>query len=48
MERGQDGVEVKNVIDLVAGEEGYAALCAECEGTERNRTRPLRSPYCTV
>ena len=26
-----------------AGEEGYAVLCAGCEGIKRNGTRPLRS-----
>ena len=31
-----------------ANEEVYAALCAECEGNERNGTRPLRSLCCTV
>ena len=36
--KGQDGVEVKSMIDLVLGEEGYAAFCAGCEGSERNGT----------
>ena len=31
-----------------AGEEGYAALCARCEGRERNQIWPLRSTCCTV
>ena len=31
-----------------AGEEEYAAFCVECEGSERNGTRHLRSPCCTV
>ena len=31
-----------------AGEEGYAAFYAGCEGSERNGMRHLRSPYCTV
>ena len=25
-----------------AGEEGHIAICARCEGGERDRTRPLR------
>ena len=44
--RGQDGVEVKSMTDLV--KKLYANLCAGCEGSERNGTRPLRSPFCTV
>ena len=32
----------------VAGEEGYAVLCAGCKGGERNGMRPLRSPCGTV
>ena len=36
--RGQDGVEVEHDRSG-AGEEGYAALFAGCEG---NGTRPLR------
>ena len=31
-----------------AGEEGYAALFAGCEGSERIGTRPLRLPCSTV
>ena len=31
-----------------AGKEGYAVICGECEGCQRNGTRPLRSPCCTV
>ena len=31
-----------------ASEHGYAALCAGCEGSERNGMRPLRSPCCTL
>ena len=31
-----------------AGKEGYAALCARCEGGGINGTRPLRSPCGTV
>ena len=31
-----------------ADEEGYAVLCAECEGSERNGMRPFRSPCGTV
>ena len=27
-----------------AGKEGYAEICAGCEGSERNGMRPLRSP----
>ena len=41
--RGQDGEEIKSV-----GEVGYAAICARCEGDERDGTRPLRPPCCTV
>ena len=48
MERGQDEGEVKGKIDLVGGEEGYAELCAGCEGSERDGTMPFRSPCCTV
>ena len=43
--RGQDGVKVKNMIDLVLVND---AKCAGCEGNERNGTRPLRPPSCTV
>ena len=32
----------------VVGEEEYAALCAECEGSERNGARPLKFTCCTV
>ena len=31
-----------------AGEEGYATLCVECEGSERDVRRPVRSPCCIV
>ena len=31
-----------------AGEEGYAALCAGCEGSERNGMKSIRSPCGTV
>ena len=48
MAKGQEGVKVKSMIDLVAGEKGYVALCSECEGSERNGTWPLGSPYCTA
>ena len=46
--RGQDGVEIKSMIDLVAGEEGHDAICAGCEGGERDGMRPLRPLCCTV
>ena len=29
-----------------AGEERYAALCASCEGSDRNRASPCTSPCC--
>ena len=32
----------------VAGEERYVALSAGCEGSERNRSRLIRSPCGTV
>ena len=32
----------------LTGEEGYAAICAGCDGGEGNGTIPLRSLYCTV
>ena len=32
-----------------AGKERYAALCAVCESSKRNGTRPFGSPpYCTA
>ena len=31
-----------------AGEEGYAAICAECEHSKKNLTRPLRPPCYTM
>ena len=31
-----------------AGEERYAAFCAECEDSEKNGSRHLRPPYFTV
>ena len=31
-----------------AGEEGYAAICAGCEGGEKDGRRPLRPPCYTV
>ena len=31
-----------------AGEEGYATICANCEGGERDGSRPLRPLCCTV
>ena len=44
--KGRAGVEVKSMIDS-AHEEGSAALCAGCEGGERNGIRPLRYVlYC--
>ena len=47
--RGQDGVEIKKMIDLVLViHAGCAAICAGCEGVERDGTRPLRPPCCTV
>ena len=30
------------------GENGYAVICAGCEGGDRDGTRPLRTPCCTV
>ena len=30
------------------GEEGYAAMCAGCDGSERDGMRHLRPPCCTV
>ena len=42
MATGQDGLEVKSMI------EGYVAICARYEGSERNGTRSLRSPCCTL
>ena len=46
--RGQDRVEVKSMINLVLVKRICCFLCAGCEGSERNGTRPLKSPYCTV
>ena len=31
-----------------AGEEGYPAICAGCEGGERNGMISLRLPCCTL
>ena len=38
--RGQDGVEVMSMIDLVLVKKHV--LCAACEDSERNGMRPLR------
>ena len=46
--RGQDGVEVKDRIDLVLVKRGYGTLCAGCKGSERDGTQPLRPLCCTV
>ena len=40
--KGQDGVEIKSMTDLVT--EGYAAIYTECEDGERDGRRPLRPP----
>ena len=48
MARGQEGVEIKEYDRSSAGEEGYAAICAGCEGGERDGMRPFRPPCCTV
>ena len=45
--RGQDGVEVKSMIDR-AGKESYAALFVGCEDSKRKGKRSLRSLYCAV
>ena len=47
MAQGQNGEEVKSMIDLGDGEKGYAALSAGWKGSERNGVRPLRL-YCTA
>ena len=44
--RGQDGGKEHDRSGT--GEEGYAAFCAGCEGSERNGMRHLRSSCCTV
>ena len=47
--RGQDGLEIKSMIDLSgAGEEGNAAICAGCDFGERDGMRPFRPLCCTV
>ena len=45
--RGQDGVEVKSMIDLVLVKKDFLS-CTGSEGSESNGMRPLRSPFCTV
>ena len=44
--RGQGRVEVKSMIDLVLMKKDM--VCAGCEGGERNGTKPLKPPCCTV
>ena len=41
---GQDGVEVKSMVDLVLVKKDVLLHVQDL----RNGTRPLRSPYCTV
>ena len=43
--RGQDGVEVKSMIDLVLVKRN---IYAGCEAIERNGMRLIRSPFGTV
>ena len=43
----KDGVEVKGIIDLVLVKKIWCTMCRS-EGSERNGTRPLRSPCGTV
>ena len=45
--RGHGGVEIKSMRSNV-GEEGYAAICAGCEGNERDGKRTLRSLCSTL
>ena len=45
MTRGRDDVEHDK---SGAGEEGYAVICAGCEGSERDGTWPFRPPCYTV
>ena len=47
MGKGQDSGG-KEHDRSAAGEDGYAGLSAGCEGSERNGTRPIRSPCGTV
>ena len=42
--RGRDGVDTEHDRSS-AGEEGYAAICAECEDGDRDGTRLPRPPY---
>ena len=44
MARDQGGMEVKKHDRFGVRKERYAMLYAGCEGSERNGTRPLRSP----
>ena len=45
--RGQYGEGGKEHDKSGAGEEGFPALCAGCEGSERDGTRPL-IPYVVL
>ena len=46
--KGARGSGGKEHVRSGAGEEEYAAFCAGCEASERNGTRHLRLPCCTV
>ena len=46
--KGQDGVEVKSMIDPVLVKKDMLRYNAGCEGSERNGSRPLRPPCCTA
>ena len=40
---GEDGVGLMCMIDMLLVKR-YTAICAGCEGSERNKTRSFRSP----
>ena len=45
---GQDGVEIKSMIYLVLVKRDMLRYVQGCEGSERDRTHPLRPLCCTV
>ena len=48
MARVQDKSKGKEHGRSSADGEGFAAICAGCEGGEKDGTRPLRPPCCTM
>ena len=46
--RGQDGVDIKSMIDLVLVKKNMLRYLQDVRGSERDGMKPLRLPCCTV